>query len=233
MLHGRRRGCPSQRTWSATGWGRGGVVVVRRRRPGPAPPPFAWLLVRALRSTAVVAPTRLGMPPPAPVPPAPPARHVVVDQAVADGDDARVQLPVEVGVEVPQEVEEAAPGRVAVAAAGLIMAFTTLPGADAGHAPGVVGDGGADAGANQARHTGGAGVVVAALCVILGQDAVADGDRVWPRRGPRRSLETIPPPRPSPTRTAGHAVPVLPLPPTAWLWSRVLPERITTPPTSL
>src|SRR5205823_3667230 len=69
-----------------------------------------------------------------------------------------------------------AAGRVAVAAAGPVVVERAV--ADANRPSHVLGNAGADPGADQARHTGDPGVVVAAAGSVVGEAAVDDGESV-------------------------------------------------------
>ena len=128
--------------------------------------------------TVVVASSTLAMPPPT-VAAAAPLGLVVVDRAAADGDHAGVQGAEFGGVVPPRKLKmpppaprpaktaPVPPGRVVVAAAGLIVVQDAV--ADAGRASSLIRNAAADPGADKARDAGGAAVVVAALGIVLGQ----------------------------------------------------------------
>jgi hypothetical protein len=119
---------------------------------------------------------------------------IVAQQAVANGNDASVKLAEYGGVVVAQPIEDAgtraetgddvpaAVGRVVAAAAGLVVVQVAV--FYVGRASKVVRNARADAGPDQTCHCRSAVVVVAAGATVLGENATANGESVWPpRRG--------------------------------------------------
>ena len=108
--------------------------------------------------------------------------------AMVDNNDAGVQEAIARGVIVPQEIENTAPSpqireQRSAAGGGIVLAATRLIAAQgaAAHAERtshVIRNTSANAGAHKTGHGGSAAIVVATLCTVLGNDAVADGERI-------------------------------------------------------
>src|SRR5262249_29402365 len=167
--------------------GRGGVVVGAAAQAGP-PAPVGLVVGQGTRVHAGGGGRHVGQAAAQAGAPAAPLGQVVVDPAAAYGNDADAQVPIDGGVEFRQVIEDgaarpqagedgpAAAGRIAVSPAGLVVVENT--GAEGECTSHLVGNACPDARADQTRHGGGTAVVVAADRIVVGEDAVGDGEGV-------------------------------------------------------